>query len=33
MGGVEIVNKEMPGGHLLRTLLITRDAFDKAQGL
>ena len=33
MGGIEIVNKEMPGGHLLRTLLITRDAFDKAQGL
>jgi len=33
MGGVEIVNKEMPGGHLLRTLLITRYAFDKAQGL
>lgn len=33
MGAKEIVSKEMPGGNILRTLLITREAFTKAQGL
>lgn len=32
MGGQEITTKELPGG-TLRTLVVTRDAFNAAQGL
>lgn len=33
LGAVQIVQKEMPGGKILRTLLITREEFDKKIGL
>jgi len=33
MGGEEITSKEMPGGKILRTLVVTRNAFNNLQGL